>query len=335
MDSSNENQKKPDVKFSQEQYDMLKRCSEEKDMTEWNEWRVGDGFEEEIMLEGAELMQAHLKGADLNWSQLKGALLVKANLEKARLCSTHLEKASLTGAYLNDADLSISHLEGAYLNVVHLEGANFSRAIVDGNTLIWNCEVDDKTDFRGVGLDSARIDASTRQKLEYSNRRLNWEDWYPKQKPCLSQPVKLFWWFSDYGTSTKRIIGSFFGLALIFAVIYFGMCMVDYFCFSNTANPGCIDKLGASLNVSEPWLSWVWVFFRSIYFSVVTMTTLGFGDMHANTETGRGFEIAGYCLLTLQVLLGYVLLGALVTRLNILFTAGGPRIDEKAGEGVG
>jgi hypothetical protein len=25
--------------FSQEQYDMLLRCSEKKDMTEWNEWR--------------------------------------------------------------------------------------------------------------------------------------------------------------------------------------------------------------------------------------------------------------------------------------------------------
>ena len=30
---------KKERRFSQEQYDMLKRCSEKKDMTEWNEWR--------------------------------------------------------------------------------------------------------------------------------------------------------------------------------------------------------------------------------------------------------------------------------------------------------
>ena len=58
---------------------------------------------------------------------------------------------------------------------------------------------------------------------------------------------------------------------------------------------------------------------RPIYFSIVTMTTLGFGDMYANKGS-----IVGHVLLILQVILGYVLLGALVTRFAVLFTAGGP-----------
>lgn len=29
---------KKERRFSQKQYDMLLRCSEKKDMTEWNEW---------------------------------------------------------------------------------------------------------------------------------------------------------------------------------------------------------------------------------------------------------------------------------------------------------
>jgi len=58
---------------------------------------------------------------------------------------------------------------------------------------------------------------------------------------------------------------------------------------------------------------------RPVYFSVVTMTTLGFGDMYANA-----LSVPGHILLTMQVLLGYVLLGALVTRFAVLFTAGGP-----------
>jgi len=49
------------------------------------------------------------------------------------------------------------------------------------------------------------------------------------------------------------------------------------------------------------------------------MTTLGFGDMYANKGS-----IAGHVILAVQVILGYVLLGALVTRFAVLFTAGGP-----------
>lgn len=61
------------------------------------------------------------------------------------------------------------------------------------------------------------------------------------------------------------------------------------------------------------------LFLRPIYFSIVTMTTLGFGDMYAR----KGSWI-GHFLLTVQVILGYVLLGAMVTRFAVLFTAGGP-----------
>ena len=57
--------------------------------------------------------------------------------------------------------------------------------------------------------------------------------------------------------------------------------------------------------------------FRTIYLSIVTMTTLGFGDMHANCQS-----FWGHLLLTVQVILGYVLLGALVTRFGVLFTSG-------------
>ena len=58
---------------------------------------------------------------------------------------------------------------------------------------------------------------------------------------------------------------------------------------------------------------------RAVYFSIVTMTTLGFGDMYANKGS-----IAGHVILAVQVILGYVLLGALITRFSVLFTAGGP-----------
>ena len=42
-------------------------------------------------------------------------------------------------------------------------------------------------------------------------------------------------------------------------------------------------------------------------------------DMYANAQS-----IWGHIFLTIQVILGYVLLGVLVTRFAVLFTAGGP-----------
>ncbi len=118
---------------------------------------------------------------------------------------------------------------------------------------------------------------------------------------------------SNYGTSTVRIIKSFFWLAGIFAAIYW-LC-------GRFFSPGIIANLFTVDGVDIPrWL----VPFRAIYFSIVTMTTLGFGDMYANSQS-----FWGHLLLTIQVLFGYVLLGALITRLAIVFTGEGPPLDSR------
>ena len=104
---------------------------------------------------------------------------------------------------------------------------------------------------------------------------------------------------SNYGRSTGRVIGTFFILAFAFAGIYF-----------------TVSGLVANLHETGHWFGDL---VRAVYFSIVTMTTLGFGDMYAHPQS-----IAGHLLLILQVLLGYVLLGALITRFAVLFTAGGP-----------
>ncbi|MBA7676425.1 hypothetical protein ES703_84666 [subsurface metagenome] len=119
-----------------------------------------------------------------------------------------------------------------------------------------------------------------------------------KMRQLLTSPVRLFWFLSDYGRSTVRILLVFLALAIIFAVAYWNI-------------PDCVmvnGEVGALRN-----------FLHSLYFSVVTMTTLGFGDIAANPQSS-----CGQVLLMLQVFCGYFLLGAIVTRLSILFTAGGP-----------
>ncbi|HEG44493.1 MAG TPA: hypothetical protein ENH94_10645 [Phycisphaerales bacterium] len=72
---------------------------------------------------------------------------------------------------------------------------------------------------------------------------------------------------SDYGISTKRLMGWFFGLALAFACVYWLW-------------PRFVMVNGGDDTIRN--------FVHALYFSVVTMTTLGFGDIAANPDSWVG-----------------------------------------------
>ena len=383
---SKQQQPKPESRLDAEQYEMLLRCSQKKDSTEWNQWRKQSSRKDIFLngaklkgahledvnlkgahLQGADLSDAYLKGADLSTAHLEGAHLRHAHLEgsylyhahlegaylyetymegadlsnchleDAALVQCHLEDASLSSAYLSgadfrrahldhanlcythleDANLKYAHLERAFLVKAHLENANFEQAIVDASTLFWACHVDRGTNFRGVGLDSVRIDTGTKQLLEYNTRRMNWELWYPKQHWLLRGLVRQFWQISDYGLSTQQILTIFFKLVIFFAAIYYVWGSIDYYLRDIKDYPGIVSNLFVDRH--GVMVGWWLVPLRTLYFSIVTMTTLGFGDIYANAHS-----FWGHILLSVQVILGYVLLGALVTRFAVLFTAGGP-----------
>ncbi len=326
----------PARQFSRKQYDMLLRCSDKEDIAEWNKWRDQNRGEKILLeranLQGAKLLGANLQGVHLPFANLQGAVLTVANLQGANLFGANLEganlrranlqgaqlrAANLRGAHLREAnlqggdlghanlqgaDLRRANLQGAKLSGSDLNGADFYMAAVDGQTIILTREIDKKTDFRGVGLDSARVDPGLKQLLKYNIRRIRWREWYEKGTPWVQRLKKAFiqpfWWMSDYGRSTGRIAACFFVLAALFAIAYL-------------ASPSMLMVNGKVGDVRGP--------LHALYFSVVTMTTLGFGDIHANPDSR-----VGQILLMFQVLLGYILLAALVTRFAVLFQAGGP-----------
>lgn len=321
--------------FNQEQYDRLLECSKKglEGIKEWNEWwntNLHQNPHFEIHLEGADLSSAylkgaqlnaaklkdatlnyaHLEGAELNYADLKNTYLWDTHLEGAQLAKAHLEGASLFKTHLEGTNLSNAHLEDASLTKAHLEGADFRGVFVDGSSFIDSCFIDSKTDFTMVGLDDARIEPGLKQSLKNNIRKKRWQSWCKKN--TWGRPTRIFFWMSDYGTSTTKIIISFFSLTFIFAIIYY---------LFGLFGQGIIANL---FKVGEINLPWWQVLFRVVYFSVVTMTTLGFGDMYANSQS-----ITGCILLTIQVLFGYVLLGALITRLAIVFTGEGPALDSE------
>ncbi len=278
--------------LDREQYQLLLHCSKMRDMTRWNDWRRRHR-EVPVLLEGADLKRTHLEGADLRWANLAGANFLEA----------HIEGANFFGA----------QLEGALLTMAYLEGTVFRFAKIDAETVIAECNFDRNTDFTGVGLDAARIGPNLKEAMKNNIRRKQWKLWFRSGawwlKLMKNTTVRPFWWITDYGSSTPRIIYTFLLLAVAFGLVYYGF-------ETHPQLDGIIQNL--RIGKMNDWH----VLARSMYFSLVTMTTLGFGDMHA-VRSSETWALFGYFFLSLQVIIGYVLLGALVTRLGVLFSGSG------------
>lgn len=316
--------------LNQEAHQLLKKCAAAGDISKWNQWREENPGE--LSLEGIDLTGACLKNANLSRTQLSKSCLQKANLYGADLRFSYLMEADMLECNLGEAKLDNSDIKGAKLqgaSMIHasflgtyarytclhradlhhavLRGADFSYAIVDGETLLDTMEIDRNTDFTSVGLSSARLKPGLIDTLSYNTRRKRWHEWYASGsvplrllKRALAQP---FWLISDYGRSTSRILLVFLAIAFTFAVIY-GL------------KPDAISGLGEQPDAVN--------YFRTVYFSVATMVTLGFGDMNA-----RPGSLLGNTAVMVQILSGYLILAALVTRISVLFSSGGPALPLK------
>ena len=269
------------VKFNQEHYDLLVECSEKGDMTEWNKWYKkydGDNAKkrlkneyEGICLEKARLGGAWLEGADLQEAHLEGADLMNANLRGAKLQK----------AYLSGTNLKYTTLEGANLLNAHIEKASFEGAVLDNRTNLLDSQWDSETDFTATAIASAHIEPDTLTALQKNIRRKYWVKWYDQHK-ILQYPCRLFWWLSDYGTSSTRCIGAFALLILAACVIYF---------FITGAAIADIPQL----------------------FADTILATFGFGSLFD--------QLTGplRLLLAAHVLAGYFLLAVLITRFAVMF----------------
>ena len=136
-----------------------------------------------------------------------------------------------------------------------------------------------------------------------------WEKKYQGMPIVKRWAIQAFWWTSDYGNSTQRILACITGFAFLFAMIYSSSILLDdYIVSPEFPFVELPTKLvGASIFMRM---------YSCLYFSCVTMTTLGFGDIHANP-----LSVTGQALVMLEVLIGYILLGSLITRLSVSFTS--------------
>ena len=283
---------------------------------------------------GACFVSASLIGSDCSGSDFRAASFVDAHLAHAKCTysnysSADLSRVDLECASLQAANLDGSNLSGATLTGTDIRSASFHGAIVDGVTSLQDSRsqgdavrlrYDVDTRFDSVGLGNARIDAGTKADLEYNIRRAYWSR---PHRPGIASHLafrvsNVFWKATDYGRSTSRIVATFFLTSLAYSFIYLiGIMPAPAWypewaiCEPLVQHLGSCPSPTGTIDLTEaPFILWS----RSMYFSIVTMTTLGFGDVTANPVNPWGYLAVGG-----QVLLGYTVLGCMITRLAILF----------------
>ncbi len=277
-------------------YYLLIDCAKSRNIAAWNDWRKRHPNEKiwlkSAKLSGLKLKGANLSDADFSYAMLDKSVLVDCNMNGCKFINANLCGAELTNTKLNSTD--------------------FRYAAVDGFTSFKTCSMEHYPDFRGVTIDSIRINSAQKEYLIYCARKKNWESAYPEMKFFKRKLTQIFWWISDYGSSTLHIIKVFFYVTVSFTLIYFiSSIFGEKYCI--------IENLLDTGEVVFKGVGWISLLSKAFYFSIVTMTTLGFGDMHAKSR-----NILAHIVVIVHVACGYVLLGALITRLGMLFASGGP-----------
>jgi len=245
-------------------------------------------------LSGAELYKVDASSAYLTEADLTGSYLAEANLRKADLRGARLREANLNGCDLSSADLTHADLTGASLlradiTCAKLQHANFAQTdLVDLEYGSYRSMRGNYHSIRGLDtcFGSALFvrDALDQDYLDTLEQRIVSTPSLPRR--ALARTLFGMWGLIDYGRSLARPALYAVILAAGYGTLYsldrlHGWGLVDY---SSSAN------------------SWLTPF----YYSIVTYTTLGFGDV---TPLNWGGEI----VVVSEVVLGYVTLGLLLS----------------------
>lgn len=224
-----------------------------------------------VALGGATLHGVAMFGADLSDASLSQASLRDADLRTTQFPGARFVGADLTGADLSRADLSSTDMTDAMIGQASLHDADLSEAVLRG---IRGAE---DADWVGASFSSANFTGAYLARREAIDQNYLHEF---RSRGRLHEFLYRLWWVtSDCGRSFLR-----WGLWTILFALAFG----GIYSFVE------IDYGGHETAIS------------SVYFSVVTLTTLGYGDVLPASQTAQ-------LVVMLEVVLGYVMLGGLLS----------------------
>ena len=272
---------------------------------QWNQWLAAKP-RGKIDFTGVDLSGLELRGAILNGADFSGSRLINVDFSLARLYGANfinclLLGANFQGAHLGEANLSSCTLNGADFRNAIMILANFENSSViavkynrwgayqgvrlsgcQGNQRFIRFSNDQSYIEELRGHSSGRPLITVGKKFHSARQSLNY------LKTFSSAKGRNFWliylpWLASSDCGRSFTIWFFWSLSI---ALSFG--------FIFASNP---EIISSSRDQTE---------FTPYYFSIVSFTTLGFGDVVPNNLTGE-------IILTLEVVFGYIMLGGLIS----------------------
>ena len=287
-------------------------------------------------LEGAIMQEAHLERADMTEAHLEGAIMKEAHLERVDMRYAHLEGASFYAAWLDEKTY---FLDCTYDTTTDFTATAITVTRINPNTLTdlqYNIRRKQWEEWYELPKIHAVVSVlkeryknswipkmikSVQKSITYqprrvqenisSNKTVDVADGTDKTREktrkasffdriFVNTPVRMFWWISDYGRSTVRIIGAFFGLNLLFTFIYLFLSSITLQ-FMPQTDPIFNETISFPMALMQS---------NMIVFSITDVAT-------------RGLNELSMFFVLLHIIIGYVLLAALVTRFAIMFQSVG------------
>lgn len=287
-------------------------------------------------LRGANLLNADLQGADLSGKNLAGAQLFQANLQGANLQGANLDGAELAGANLQGANLEAVSARQTGFGRANLTGANLFNADLHGATLT---EADlSEADLHCTILENARLRQANLTHADFSEANLHLVDM------SLANVARANFSNADLRQARLRMLKGFkkanwvgvdirdinFAGAFMVRNEIIDQNFIKEFRSSSRLNALVYYPWWISCDCGRSMLRWCfWIGVQTfvfawihtlvgvdygdyptvlspVYYSVVTLTTLGYGDIVPST-------VAGQIVAIIEVSMGYLMLGGLLS----------------------
>ncbi len=233
--------------------------------------------------EGAILREADFTGSNLGLANLSGADLLRANFREADLSSANMEGIFASSVDFCGANLSYTNLLRAHLYGSNLSRAKFIATNLEQTNLLNARYLPTAGNSKGVRLNGCHGNERFRRHIQHEAFINELKESGPLNKWL----VKVWALFADCGRSPWRWLGWSAISVLLHANIYWWGLGETAFYIS-----------GDNSLSFEPW--------TALYYSIVTFTTLGFGDI-TPTAFWSMFWV------TSEVIAGYVMLGGLIS----------------------
>lgn len=277
-------------------------------------------------LPGANLSGADLRTANLSEASLSRANLSKANLHGVNLSNADLSNCTLTGAMIEDANLEDVDLRGTNLRKARFYQTSFADTRINSETEFgkecWYDDSDYDIDSKfsnwrwedttlneaavwtyrrleDIHEQYAQIDRARHyhRKKENARKKLHWEEGnYWKWAAYAANGF-----LSRHGEDPWRVIRVSIYTILVFGVLY---PLVGGMARSTEATEAVTFLSPPAIQLPEP----VAILFSNIYFSAVTFTTLGYGDIQPATGVAEALAmVESFIGALLMALLVFVL----------------------------